>query len=365
MMEFSIINANVFTGEAWLESATVHVIEEIIQYVGCGLSPKGNVYDAMGSRLVPGFIDLQVYGAAELLFAEHPTVDALHALAHHNLQNGTTQCLVTLATQPLSIIYKAIDAIAQYWQQGGKGIAGLHIEGPFIHPEKRGAHPIEWIRPIDTTITKALLTAGKGVVKMITLAPELCSPEIIQLWRQAEVIVSAGHSNANYDQANAALDGGVSTVTHLFNAMSGIHHRDIGLAGATMQHNHARASIIADGIHVSYPALQMAKKCMGKRLFYITDAVTTTKTGGYLHQLADNCYRLPNGTLSGSSLTMLQAVKNGVQYAGIDWEESLRMASEYPAAVIGKATIWGKIAPGYVAEFIMLDSEGCVVKTWA
>ena len=252
----------------------------------------------------------------------------------------------------MDVILQCIDAIKDYWEKGGKGILGMHLEGPFINPIKRGAHIEEWIHTPWLAEIRELLQRSKGVIKIITLAPETCSPQMIEMIREAGVIVSAGHSNASFEIAKTAFDNGITTVTHLFNAMGSIHHRQPGLPVATINHAPA-ASIIPDGIHVDYEMVRLAKQAMGERLFFITDAVTECKVGPYRHILKDDRYVLPNGTLSGSALTLQQAVINAVLHCAISLEEAIRMASLYPARVVSETDKFGKIAKGYVSPALL------------
>ena len=168
------------------------------------------------------------------------------------------------------------------------------------------------------------------------------------------MILSAGHSNANYQQATNSFERGISTVTHLYNAMSPLHHREPGLVGATLAHSNVRASIIPDGYHVDYAAVAIAKKIMGERLFAITDAVTETSLGPYRHQLAGDRYEC-NGVLSGSALTMHKAFKNLVEHVQLSVEEALRMCSLYPAQLLRCDHEFGKIAPQATGQFLVLD----------
>ena len=191
---------------------------------------------------------------------------------------------------------------------------------------------------------------------MITIAPEVCSEEVIDLIQSYGVVISAGHSNANYDQAMKALDRGIPTITHLYNAMSALQHRAPGLVGAAFQHSAAKASVIPDGYHVDFAAIAIAKKIMGERLFAITDAVTETSEGGYPHQPDGDKY-VSKGILSGSSLTMHQAFVNLVNKVGVSVEEAIRMCSLYPAQLMNLDEKFGKIAPGYSAQFVVLNDQ--------
>ncbi len=191
---------------------------------------------------------------------------------------------------------------------------------------------------------------------MITLAPEVCNKDCIELMRRFHVIVSAGHSNATYNQSLESFSDGVTTVTHLYNAMSGLQHREPGLVGAVFNDDEVMSSIIPDGYHTDFAAISIAKKIMGDRLFVITDAVTECNEGLYQHQLQNNKYVFED-TLSGSALTMHKAFLNLINYAHIDIDEAINMCSSYPAKALKADNMYGKIAPQYAAQFAVLDTH--------
>lgn len=358
MKQSAYTNAFIFTGEKWVKNKTVLIKGgTIIDIVPSKNSNPGfETIDCQGKILAPAFIDLQIYGAGKQLFSAYPTTGALVLLVENNLKHGTATCLVTIATQTLPVIHASIDAIKEYWGKDGKGILGLHLEGPFINKIKRGAHVDSYIHvPTEAEIID-LLQYANGVIKMVTLAPETCGRNIIDLFLSAGVVVSAGHSNATFAEATKSFDEGVVTATHLFNAMSVLHHRDIGLPGAVLNHSIVMASIIPDGIHVSFETVKLAKKMMGERLFFITDAVTETTIGPYQHVFNKDHYDLPDATLSGSALTMLQGVQNAVKYCDIPLEEALRMASLYPARLMGLGDKLGKIKVGFAGDFVLMES---------
>ncbi|MGH2646387.1 MAG: N-acetylglucosamine-6-phosphate deacetylase, partial [Ginsengibacter sp.] len=270
-------------------------------------------------------------------------------------KGGTKYFLPTIATNANEIIRKGIDAMREYWNSDGEGIPGLHIEGPWIHKIKRGAHIESYIHVPEIEEVKDLLDYGKGAIKMITLAPEVCSKEIIDLIKSYGIIISAGHSNASYNEATGFFTN-IHLATHLFNAMSPLHHREPGLPTAVMLHPQIMASVVADGYHVDFAMIRLAKKLMGERLFLITDAVTETKEGPYPHELSGDKYE-SNGILSGSALTMMKAVKNCVQKCDIPLGEALRMASLYPAKVLGIDNKTGKIEKGYKVDLVLIDES--------
>ncbi len=303
--------------------------------------------------LAPGLIDLQVYGGGGYLFSAEPSAKALQAMGDDLVKNGTTGFLLTLATDSQEIMEKTIRLVRE---NPHPACLGLHFEGPYLNPEKKGAHAAQHIKkPTLAEVNKLIRLAG-GLLKMMTLAPETCDPEIIQLLTGHGVVVSAGHSNANFDEAMTGFANGITAVTHLFNAMSSFHHRDTGLPGAVFMAENIPASIIADGIHVNYKTLSISKKLLKDRLFLITDAVAAVNEGAYTHRLKDDHFTLADGTLSGSNLTLLKAVRNCVLHAGIPLEEALRMASLYPARVI-HANRMGTLETGGRANMIIFNNQ--------
>lgn len=352
----AFINGKIFTGNFIEENKTVLVDGEKI----ISVTPEKNftgpdVIDLKNNLLVPAFIDMQIYGGNNYLFGEFPSVKSLQATYEYCLSGGAAHFLPTIATNRLEVMLQGIQSVKEYWHNGGKGVIGLHLEGPYISEVKRGAHLKQFIRKPTAEETGLLIEKGKGVIKMITLAPEVCDEKIIRLLRQNNIIISAGHSNAGYTEVKHAFDKGIKTATHLYNAMSPLHHREPGMVGAVLDAGDVSVSIVADGHHVDYAAIRIAKKILGDKLFLITDAVTENITGTYRHHLRGDKYIMPDGTLSGSSLTMLQAVKNCVHHAGIDLEEALRMASLYPARVLSMEKQRARIEKNYDADFIVLS----------
>jgi N-acetylglucosamine-6-phosphate deacetylase len=310
------------------------------------------VVDCKGAFVAPGLIDLQIYGAGGYLFSAKPSGEAVQAIADAVVQSGTTGFLLTLATNSVPVYRDAIHT-ARY--NPHPALLGLHLEGPYINAEKKGAHLEEFIKVPTTEEVEAMCDEAKGILKMMTLAPEVTDASIIQLLVNSGVIVSAGHSNATYEEGRKGFEAGIQTVTHFFNAMSPLHHRATGLPGATAVAD-VYASIIADGIHVDYSTVVLSKKLLGEKLFLITDAVEESSVGPYLHVKGEDRFTLPDGTLSGSKLTLLQAVKNCVQHCGIPLDEALRMASTYPANLLGAKDL-GRFEPGAKANLLLFDEN--------
>ena len=358
-----IYTANrIFTGREWLEGMAIVIsngrIAELLPVRELDAAAIEHLGDTM---LVPAFIDIQLYGAGGKLFSVFPEPGSLRSLAEHNLLGGTTLCLPTMATNELSVFRAGIDAIRQYWDQGGEGIYGIHLEGPWINPVRKGVHQEKYIHVPSLQEVKELTAYGEGVIRMITLAPEVCSDEVIGHLVTSGIKLSAGHSNATYAEALHGFNKGIRLATHLYNAMSPLQHREPGLAGAVMDDQRVMASIIPDGIHVDFAAIRIAKKAMGERLFVITDAVTDTDVGDYQHIFAGDKYEA-GGILSGSALTMSNAFANLVQKAGIDLGEAIRMCSLYPARAIGIDHERGLLAIGYKAEMALLNNSGEFIK---
>jgi N-acetylglucosamine-6-phosphate deacetylase len=306
--------------------------------------------------IAPAFIDLQLYGANKRLLAVHPDGKTLSAINDYCRSGGASLFLPTVATNTREVFYKCIDAVRDYWNNGGKGVLGLHLEGPWLNKVKKGAHIEMLIHSPSPDEVKELLSYGKGVIKIITLAPEVCSDEVIQFIRSQDIVISAGHSNASFEEAITAFGKGINTITHLYNAMSPLQHRAPGLVGAAFAHDKVKASIIADGFHVDFAAIKIAKQIMQERLFVITDAVTETNEGPYQHRLNGDKYEC-NGTLSGSAVTMHSSFLNLVNKANIEIGEALRMCSLYPAEAINCAQLYGKIAPRYAAQFVVINNQ--------
>jgi len=350
--------SEIFTGDSILRNHQVVIengqIEKVVS--GSETEPGLDVTDLGDTMILPGWVDAQVYGAAGFLLAQYPTPDTLRAMNDEFIKTGTVAFLPTIASNPPETVKKCIDAVRKYLDNNGKGVTGLHLEGPWFNEKKRGAHIREWIHPPSKQEVSELLKYGDGIIRVITLAPEVCGEGIIEMILEHGVIVSAGHSDATYAEAKGGFQRGIKTVTHLYNAMSSLHHREPGLVGATLHHPDVTSSIIPDGHHVSYEAISIAKKMMGHRLFAITDAVTETSDGPYRHHLVGDKYEC-NGILSGSALTMHKAFKNLVEKVKISLEESARMCSLYPALAIGCGNRYGKIAPGYAGQFLAINKQ--------
>lgn len=325
------------------------------------------------SLIAPGFVDLQLNGAFGIDAATEP--DRLPELSEKLLSTGTTSYLATIITSPENLYHETLPELTPENAASG-GIAGaellgVHLEGPFISAEKRGAHPTAHIVPPDLEMLRRWLDIG--MVRLITLAPELeGAEELASLARGRDVIVAAGHSNAPFDLAYDSFDGPVSGVTHLFNAMSEMHHREPGLAGAAFAHPRVACGLISDGLHVHPEMVALAFRMLGPdRIHLVTDATAATCAQPGEYALASrriyretNVTRLGSGALAGSLLTMDEAFQNILAFTGCTIPEATRMASTTPARLIGESKRKGRLVPGYDADITVLAPDLSVEAVW-
>lgn len=358
-MATAFIAREIFTGQDIQTGKAVLVKEgKVVDIVPASAIPADyRTRELPGYMLAPAFMDLQIYGGNGMLFSAELTTEALEAVYEYCLGGGCTQFLITLATNSPERLIRGMEVAREYRAGGGKGLLGVHLEGPYINPAKKGAHLEKFIKKATVEEIGLFLQKGKDLFRMMTLAPELCDRECIELLISRGIIVSAGHSNASYEQAIDGFYQGIPAATHLFNAMSPMQGRQPGFVGAVYDNNDVRSSIVCDGVHVDFASVRISKKIMQDRLFFITDAVAEVQYGDYVHVFKGDRYTLPDGTLSGSALTMIRAVRNGVEKAGIPLPEALRMASLYPATLMGISDKWGRIQPGARADFVLLDEQ--------
>lgn len=357
-MKQAFLADEIFTGTETLSARAMLIEKNIIT----GIVPVGSEPASFTSvsfpdcMIVPAFIDLQLYGGNGKLFSHSLDSGSLESTYDYCRAGGCSHFMITMATNSTENFFKGIEAAGAYMASGKKGLLGLHLEGPWISPAKKGAHIEAFIKKPTRKEVLDILERGKGIVKMITLAPEQCEDEIITLLMDHGILVSAGHSNATYAQASHAFNMGVPAATHLFNAMSPLQGREPGMVGAIYDDPNVMSSIMCDGVHVDFSSVRISKKIMGDRLFFITDAVTSIDEGYYKHVFKGDRYTLPDGTLSGSCMTMLSTFKKAVQQVGISIEESLKMCSTYPAGLL-KDPYLGSIKVGQPADFNIINKK--------
>lgn len=372
-MKQVLSNCRLFDGERVRDGLAVVIGEgRVLELSADNQSvADGTAVDLNGHLLAPGLVDLQVNGGGGVLFNAEPTVETLQRIATAHRPFGTTAFLPTLISDHANVIARGIEAVATAIREKIPGIAGIHIEGPHLNPDFRGVHDASRFRPLDDDALTLLTSLAEGPT-LVTIAPETVPEEMIQRLSGSGVIVFGGHSGASYDEARAALAMGLSGFTHLFNAMTPLTSRAPGMVGAALEDNDSYVSIIADGHHVHPSTLRLAikAKAVGK-VVLVTDAMPTVgssdKTfelkGETIHAEGGRCLT-PDGTLAGSDMGLIEAVRNACRFGGVDKLEALRMASKYPAEAIGMADELGSVRPGYPANLIELDSDLNVVRSW-
>lgn len=368
-----LTNARIFTGDEILQGWGLRLADGLVQELLAPGASAGDtaMTDLGGDLLAPGFIDCQVNGGGGILFTDQPDVATISAIATAHRKFGTTGLLPTLISTDWESMTAAAAAVQTARKQGLAGLLGLHFEGPYLNPERKGAHDGAQIRPLDNTALDLFASADLGSV-VVTLAPEMVPPGTIRRLADAGVRICAGHSAASHDQITAALDEGLAGFTHLFNAMPAMASRQPGIVGAALADRNSYCGIIADGHHVHPTTLRvaLAAKAAG-RMLLVTDAMPSVGGSGDSFQLAgrtvnvsDGRCTLADGTLAGSNLDMATAVRNTVNLLEQTLEEALRMASLYPAEFLGLAHERGRIAPGYRADLVQLDDDLNVRRTW-
>lgn len=321
--------------------------------------------------LLPGFIDLQVNGGGGVLLNDQPTVEGVAAIAAAHRRFGTTGLLPTLISDDLDVVAKAIAAVDEAIGQGVPGILGIHIEGPFLNPAKKGIHDASKFRTLDADAIDLISSLRNGRT-LVTLAPELAPPGAVRTLAGRGVIVAAGHTDATYEQVRAALDDGLAGFTHLYNAMTQLDSRAPGAVGAALEDRASWCGLIVDGHHVHPAALRVALAAKGAdRLILVTDAMPTvgsdtkqfTLNGQTIIADDGRCVS-PDGTLAGSDLDMAMAVRNAERLMRVDYETAVRMASASPARAMRMSEERGEIRPGLVADLVLVDDRKQVLETW-
>ncbi len=373
---YAITGAVIFDGENWHENAALVVEHGTVKSTKATSALTADIrrVEMNGGKLVPGFIDVQVNGGGGVLLNDGPSIDAIRTICDAHFAFGTTALLPTLITDTPETTAAAIAASKAAAQEKVAGFIGLHLEGPHLSVSHKGTHDPKLIRPMDDADLIAIIEAVQEIpVLLTTIAPETVSPEKIKAMVDAGVIVSLGHSGASYETALAAQAAGASMVTHLFNAMSQLGHRSPGVVGATLQSGELSAGLIADGFHVDKASMSIALRAKQgpAKIFLVTDAMSTIGTditsftlNGRTITRAGGRLTLEDGTLAGADLDMISAVRFVHQQLGLTLDESLRMASLYPAQSIRIDHSHGRLLPGYEANIVHLTENLDVDHVW-
>lgn len=379
-----LYNATLFTGTDWLTGASVRIANGRIQDVTSGLidASEADTLDLNGDYLVPGLVDLQLYGGSQLFLNDQPTPDTVRHIYDTHARNGTTTLLPTIHSTSLDVMQQAMAAVQTVRAENPFGVPGIHIEGPYFNPIKRGAHSAAYVRTPAEGELETLFSTNADVIRILTLAPEVLTTEQLETIRRLKhtnTRLSLGHSNATYQQAmNAFNTGFIPLATHLYNAMRGYESREPGVVGAVFDHPTVRASIIADGHHCDPATIRIARRLLGDRLYLISDALFANAAGQprqtfslgefVVHYEPDTNgfgrYVNNEGKLAGSALTLIDCVRVAVEKVGLPLTDALRMGSTIPAEVIGLENELGKVQPGYVANLVRLDDGLMVRGVW-
>ncbi len=357
-------------GTVWMENGKFTRLERRIPE---RIPPETDVIRLPdGSQVFPGFIDLHIHGAAGADVMD-AVPEALETIARALPAEGTTAFLATTMTGEPEAIERALENVARFVSAPGSAeCLGVHLEGPFIHPDRAGAQPKRHILPPDPSLARRWQDLAGGRIRLVTLAPERPGGlELISCFRDLDVIVSIGHSDATWEVCDRAIAAGASHVTHLFNGMRGLHHREAGVAGAALLREELTVELIADGVHVSPPMAGLAYRlASARRLVLVTDAMRAKcmgdgvfELGGQRVRVVGNEARLEDGTLAGSVLTMCDAVANMRAFTGCDAEEAAWMTSGNPARILGMEHRKGSIEDGKDADLTVLGPDGRVSVT--
>ena len=371
-MSIALVGARIFDGAHMLDGRAVVIESGRVlglpreQDLGAGIERR-----RIDGLLAPGFIDVQVNGGGGVLYNDVRSVDGIRTIAEAHRIYGTTGLLPTFITDTREAMGEAVEAMREALAARVPGVLGIHLEGPFINPERKGVHNPGFMRPMEDEDI-AIMTSLREGRTLVTLAPERNSMEAIARLASAGVLICAGHTASDYETVMEATRHGLRGFTHLYNAMPPLAGRDPGPVGAALDSPDTWCGLIVDGHHVSDAALRIAIAAKGmERTMLVTDAMAVTGTDLESFELHDRTiYRkdgrltTADGTLAGSDLDMASAVRNSVQRLSLALPDVLRMASLIPAQFLRLDHELGRIAPGYRADLVLLDESLQVRQTW-
>ncbi|MBA6383916.1 N-acetylglucosamine-6-phosphate deacetylase [Colwellia sp. BRX10-6] len=368
MTIFRLYVKKLFNGQNFIDHQVLTITDGKITAFDNNISDVDDVLDGL---VVPGFIDLQVNGGGGALFNDSPSLKNIKTIMAAHAKFGTTAMLPTLITDKISVMQQAAEAMAEAMAEKTPGIIGIHFEGPHLSVAKKGAHIEEHIRAISPQEWQVLERKDIGQI-LVTLAPETVNVDDIARMVSLGIKVCLGHTNADFNTAQKALEAGADGFTHLYNAMSAIQGREPGVTGCALLNDQASCGLIVDGHHVNYESCKLALKTKpAGRVFLVTDAMPPVGTSDVEFALVGKKVRLKNGKLTsttgelaGSVLNMAQAVANTHLGLRLPLDEALRMASKYPANYIKQSDIRGSLTIGSQADFVELNDNFTVKSTW-
>ena len=364
---YALTNIKIFDGEKFIKGYCIVIENNIIKSVEKEIDVDAVItrIDLGGKIVAPGYIDLQINGIGGYDINAYPSLETLQNMSEVCQKYGCTSFLPTIITNDDNHMIKVIDLFNSIEDLSIFGVLGIHFEGPYISHEKRGIHEDKYIRHPDKEMIDRI-NASKCI--MVTLAPETVDGKVIEAFANAGKVVSAGHTNATYNEIKEKIPYGITFATHLFNAMRPWGSREPGAVGAVLETKNIYAGLICDGIHCDFASIELAYKLKQGHICIVTDAISPAASdikeyiwaGKKLHREGNRLID-DNGTLGGSAITMSQSVRNAVNQVGATLEEALKMASLYPAQVMKIDNKYGRIKEGYIADLVILD-EKLIVK---
>ncbi|MFV0606324.1 MAG: N-acetylglucosamine-6-phosphate deacetylase [Niabella sp.] len=360
-----ITNCIILTGDDIVSDKNILIKNHKIIGIDAVIPDNAEIIDLNGQYIAPAFIDIQLNGGTTKYFSKTPNTETLQEMEAAAAQYGTGYFLPTLISSPDEKIIEAIAAVGDYMKTGNS-VVGMHLEGPYLNPEKRGAHNIDIVRKPTDAALQQIIQHGEGVIKIMTIAPECFTDYQLDMLLESGIILSAGHSMMTYKQAQYYFDKGIHLVTHLYNAMTQMGHREPGTVGAVFDNPNVYAPIILDGGHCSYAAARIAYKQKGNKLILLTDASFLGRQKTEFNwdvlslKMQDGFYRNPEGNLAGAAISMPEAVQNAITHLNISLQEAVAMASSRVAKAINMETYIGFIKPGFTAKFVVFNELGDV-----
>ena len=362
-MKQAIINTPVHTGDEIITNGVIIIEKGTILSVQKEIPQDIETIDLKGNHIAAGFIDIQINGGERLYFSQTPTEETIQDIYDASLKYGTTHVLPCLISSSHETILQGIEAVRSYMKKHDNGVIGMHLEGPFLNPLKRGAHSIDQVRKPTNEELEEIIRLGKDVIKVITIAPECFTEEQLNMLIESGIVISIGHSTVTHKEAQVYFSKGIKLVTHLFNAMTQFGHREPGLVGATFENENVYAPVILDGAHCDYAAAKVAYKLKQDKFFLISDAtflgrkVANFKWDNFDAHLDNGFYRNDDGNLAGATISMLEAVQNAYNHLEVSADEAIKMATSRVASAIGLEDQFGKIKAGFPASFVQFNDD--------
>ncbi len=366
--KIAISNCCIYTGDSITKNASILIEDGKIISVLESIPAGVKTIDLEGWNIAPGLIDIQLNGGEELYFSDNLSIEALDNLYYSSLKHGATHVLPCLISSPREKILEAIELVKHYGLKHPH-VLGLHLEGPFIHPDKKGAHSADIIRKPTNEELEEIIFHGRDVIQLMTIAPEVFTDQQLDMLLSSGIRLSIGHSTIGYEQAKHYFGKGIHMVTHLFNAMTQFLHREPGLVGAALETKEVFTPVILDGAHCHYAAARIAFAIKKHKMILLSDAAflgrkkQVFQSGLINGRLVDGFYRNEEGNLAGAAISMVEAVMNAEQHVHIPRQLALQMASTFVAEALQMEKLLGKIEAGYPAAFLCFNKDWSGYKT--